>query len=355
MNKLILTFLLLLPVVSVFADNCAVSERKLAIYYSNGMSNDEYDARNSLNAIELKTKSTLQSQGYRVSYDIAYNNNEVWYGQLFEIFRQRQLEQWRLFSRWLSGLAIAPDWFQQAMKNITQSINSLNYVIDTDLQRHVANYKSKIEACQRILIVAHSQGNFYANSAWDQIYGGKIDSDKYEMNRFHNIGLLAVATPAGHVGNQLRTENDHQAITSYVTLSNDWVINTLRVLGYSILPANYTNSHEDADWKHHAFVDSYLNGNMTGSVLLQSIQAIVNKLEVLPFARTTVVSSFLVSVGYQAEAKILEVEFVGIVNNRLYRYYDVPQATYEGFIVADSHGRYFNRHIRPAFTYRRMY
>lgn len=67
--------------------------------------------------------------------------------------------------------------------------------------------------------------------------------------------------------------------------------------------------------------------------------------------RKAVKSSNLLSVGYDHENEVLEVEFH---SGRVYHYYDVSQETYEGLITADSHGRYFNSHIRDEFLYDRV-
>jgi hypothetical protein len=39
----------------------------------------------------------------------------------------------------------------------------------------------------------------------------------------------------------------------------------------------------------------------------------------------------------------LEVE---LQDGTVYQYTDVPEATYQGLMAADSHGRYFNHHVR---------
>jgi hypothetical protein len=202
-----------------------------------------------------------------------------------------------------------------------------------------------------LLIVAHSQGNFYANSAWDSIYGGKIKSDKYEMKNFPNIGLLSVATPAGHVGEWLLNPDDHEPITSYVTLINDWIINTIRIL-YDVLAANYINLNNDLDWKHHSFIDSYLNGDKTGDLIVQKINTKSSNLETLPFHRQNVKSSSLKSIGYLSLSNILEVEFVR--NGSIYRNYDVPEEIYSNLMNAESHGSYFYVNIHSNFSYKKV-
>ncbi len=67
--------------------------------------------------------------------------------------------------------------------------------------------------------------------------------------------------------------------------------------------------------------------------------------------RTPVVSSNLKSVGYNANAKILEIEFH---NGSVYQYYGVPLNVYEGLMKASSHGKFFHAHIRNAYNYKRI-
>ena len=62
-------------------------------------------------------------------------------------------------------------------------------------------------------------------------------------------------------------------------------------------------------------------------------------------------SSALRAVGYDAERRILEIEFQ---NGAVYCYYDVPAEVHLGLMAADSHGRYFNQQIRGAFRYKRI-
>ena len=68
--------------------------------------------------------------------------------------------------------------------------------------------------------------------------------------------------------------------------------------------------------------------------------------------RTSVRSSVLRSVGYDQEQRVLEIEFT---NGAVYQYFDVPAEVYRGLMAAESHGRYFNQHVRSAgYRYQRM-
>lgn len=65
--------------------------------------------------------------------------------------------------------------------------------------------------------------------------------------------------------------------------------------------------------------------------------------------RVRVESSVLASVGF--EAGTLEVEFVG---GSVYRYLDVPAAEHAALMWAESHGTYFNEHIRNEYRFVRL-
>jgi len=59
--------------------------------------------------------------------------------------------------------------------------------------------------------------------------------------------------------------------------------------------------------------------------------------------RTPVSSSSLTSVGYDIENMILEIEFH---SGGIYQYFNVPESKYDGLMSADSHGKYFDAHIK---------
>ncbi len=68
--------------------------------------------------------------------------------------------------------------------------------------------------------------------------------------------------------------------------------------------------------------------------------------------RTPVSSSAIRSVGYDEPRHTLEIEFN---NGDVYEYFDVPEHVFNGLMNADSHGRYFHRHVRSAsYRFRRV-
>ncbi len=68
-------------------------------------------------------------------------------------------------------------------------------------------------------------------------------------------------------------------------------------------------------------------------------------------SRIAVSSSAIRSVGYDQDAQILEIEFIG---GEVYQYFEVPGGVYRGLMTAESHGRYFNKYVKGAgYEYRR--
>ena len=66
---------------------------------------------------------------------------------------------------------------------------------------------------------------------------------------------------------------------------------------------------------------------------------------------STVGSTTLRRVGYDAERQLLQIEFQ---NRSIYQYFDVPMAVYEELLHAPSKGTYFNQSIRPKFDFARV-
>lgn len=61
--------------------------------------------------------------------------------------------------------------------------------------------------------------------------------------------------------------------------------------------------------------------------------------------RTSVTSSVIASIGYDAASQVLEIEFR---SGRVYQYFAVPEHVHSGLMGTESHGSYFDTHIRDA-------
>ncbi|MEP7162457.1 MAG: hypothetical protein ABI747_01700 [Candidatus Moraniibacteriota bacterium] len=134
------------------------------------------------------------------------------------------------------------------------------------LQGHIDDYKSYIRDGWKVVVVSHSQGNFFANEARASL----SDTEKQAL------AIVAVATPDNHV--EGRTPPD----AFHVTLFEDNVIELVRQLGLitPLGPTLHTSSPEPTT-TGHMFVDSYLYPLSSSEVTIaiyirQTIQALTN-------------------------------------------------------------------------------
>ena len=67
--------------------------------------------------------------------------------------------------------------------------------------------------------------------------------------------------------------------------------------------------------------------------------------------RKAVRSTNVASVGYDAKARVLEIEFK---SGGVYRYSGVPEKRYQSLMKASAIGSYFIREIKPWYTCRKI-
>ncbi|WP_111453552.1 KTSC domain-containing protein [Pseudomonas sp. URMO17WK12:I6] len=67
--------------------------------------------------------------------------------------------------------------------------------------------------------------------------------------------------------------------------------------------------------------------------------------------RIPVVSSNILSVGYDPESEVLEIEFN---NHAIYQYFDINERIYEGLIGAASVGGYFASCIKGVYRFSKV-
>jgi KTSC domain len=67
--------------------------------------------------------------------------------------------------------------------------------------------------------------------------------------------------------------------------------------------------------------------------------------------RQIIISAGLKSVGYDAVARVLEVE---LQSGPINRYFEVPVSVYDALMSAPSKSRYFNDHVQGKYEYRQI-
>lgn len=246
-------------------DNSALTTEKRAIVYSNGMFTSPVQAANNLNTVRRSFQYTANTS----KFYLAYNQSEDVLNQVAEVAAQHLKQQNNLTER--------QAWFQFAYKSLLPhlynvlentetaiaSINEASYVNDVDLNSHINQYYLPLlQDEHKVVILSHSQGNFYANRAWNTIASMTNGS---ELTK--GLGIVGVADVASYVaGNGLHTTN-----------SNDLIVKAVRLLsGSQPLPANVTHPLTSKDLLGHGLSEIYLNDDLDARHIKAKLQADVN-------------------------------------------------------------------------------
>lgn len=225
------TISVLVPSTSV-AINCR--DDSTALYFGNGMSNSQLGAEDSA--------AELQKHLHRDGIKISYNANEFFLREFLQAAHQKEEEYGRRFWQYLRNLSRAPEAFRKLARSIAVAADSGRYIVDADLQRHVASYLDQIQRGGRVIVVAHSQGNFYANSSWYLV--GEHPSSQGRM------ALVGAAVPTSEVAGG----------GAYTTHIGDLYMRALQV--FDALPANDVS--RTLTTEGHEFVEQYLAGDKSG-------------------------------------------------------------------------------------------
>ncbi|MDR2905989.1 MAG: hypothetical protein LBU73_08560 [Helicobacteraceae bacterium] len=224
------------------------------IYYFNGIMNTNEDADDGKRFIASIYNDKYKGQKKetyihdKLEFETAYNFSFGFVYDLVEVFSQKyaekagksitmaqanevmkkcQQERWIKSDPRCLDYVKMKDEIKEEMKNLMgrygfKDIESLNTSI------LMQNVKNSLEKGERVIIVAHSQGNIFANYVL------------FEMQKEYpnQIGMIGVASAAG-----LKSNKNYY----YVTANDDLVINALRAYnwllsaGLEILPSNVNN------------------------------------------------------------------------------------------------------------------
>jgi len=239
----------------------ACGEGDTTIYFGNGVWNDFAGAQQSLDTLIIAVKGFLPpSELNTVSFSLAFNPSEGQLADLWEAVRQDIQTDFSRFLRILGGIELMPDFFQNALRNRVAQADRDAVLNNSVLQRHVNHYQREILEGNKVVLVAHSQGNFYANQAY-------VNLSPDEQRSF---GIVAVATPDGFIAGN----------GPYTTSIKDTVIDAyILLVGPAKFP-NINNPFNGDDKSGHMFTTSYLRTDFPSrNVILGNIRSVRNALE----------------------------------------------------------------------------
>lgn len=228
------------------------SDKITNVYFANGVGTAKDDADAFLIDMRIAYDAQFRTieENSEYTWSTAYNYTQGYLTDVIQVFQQKMEEQgvvgissyevYQLIAAGLSNDAIRTylaakvsdstlieyftdellEWLAESMLEI--HVNALNDRLLVNSE-HVGIYEANLLAGERVLILAHSQGNLFTNEAIAQVRANQTE-------RADSISYFGVATPASS------TTGDAQ----YVTANDDVIINGLRIFE-DVLPSNLDN------------------------------------------------------------------------------------------------------------------
>lgn len=248
MRKFLIILLGFIPFIAD-AQTCndPLSPISTRVYFVNGMNANSTSRGQSTNTVANLLGS---------SYDVALstNNNDKGLDLLLELSREK-LNEPSQFWEYLANINSAPTWYKEYFYDYLEDYANAEYSVDRDLRLMVDQYLRDLRSGKKIILVAHSQGNFYANNAVQYI------SQTYPQYS-DSMSIVAVGTPAARVLGSGR----------WHTNALDVVIEGVRAFTTNgVLQSNFVQ-YTPQDISHHSFRGSYIPAR--GPLIKQDVMAL---------------------------------------------------------------------------------
>ena len=220
--------------------------RVTEVFFINGIGNDRTKAEKHVKKIE-KAYASYKELGYR--FTLLYNSNMG--SDLVELVKQKRREEDPSFDEketvhgileWMSGdeEEIDPEVLAEAIAKSPDKLDSAQASLEKEV-------KASLKEGNRVVLIAHSQGNLFANGILQSI------SDKYQ----ESIGMIGIASTVST--NTVLINSVYGKGYPYVTLMDDKVINNLRGK-FTVLPANTSNT--SSTLTNHSFQKAYFKDGL---------------------------------------------------------------------------------------------
>ena len=224
------------------AENIEAScDQELYIIHGNGMFTSEAQAEANLMVLQQKVEwfwgPLLVKE--KLKFEVAYNNDVNLVEDFYEVYTQWSGEGKSQFWAMLAGLEHMPEFLQEAFLAASTGIIESLLVSNPNVQEHVAMYNKLLKQGNKVMLVPHSQGNFFGNIA----YVG-LDEEYKE-----GFLITQTASPASYIASDPTNSR-------YTTIEEDLFMKYVP----DKLPANIVNFSgvEKPEWTGHSFIDSYL-------------------------------------------------------------------------------------------------
>lgn len=252
------------------------ADNATSFYFANGVGTSDFDAlitsRDFQNAYESELLTLHDNASYK--WSASYNYTQGQFTDVVQVLQQKFNEDgasevggFLIYNAIRTGIdndtirsiigalfdpshvgLFTDEYLDSVAEIMTQaSVDALSD-LGTVSAEQVTTYEADLVSGKRVLILAHSQGNLFTNSAIEEI-------TERQPQRADSIAYFGVASPASYTA----------ANASYVTADDDRVINLLRTTE-NVLPANLDNDPgvlgDNRSWTNHYMIQDYFEASL---------------------------------------------------------------------------------------------
>lgn len=352
-TKTLLLSFLLLSSQHIFA-SCESRVDSIQTLYVNGMFTDAYQAKSNTHSIESHIRNNLPF--FEPHTHLVHNKSEPLLLQIFEVIRQKY-EDRKSSKAIIEFINNDPDFLDDLVSHarvqeFLQEIRLMYQFSENDEDGKALIYKAKnlLDNCGRLILITHSQGNFYGNMAVNHLYSEYRFPSGYPLHEYPMLGNMQIASPVDLPGGAISLI--YPKVIGHITNKNDVIMSLVRnTIG--AVAANYDSGPIKGDWSGHSLELSYLEEEGQSAYISTSLSKIAEGMLPYPMhnQETEFISSALSGYGYSYINHLLDIQFT---DKSIYRYSEVPIETVEGLWGAEAVGTYFNKSIRNKFAYKRI-
>ena len=352
--KLIHALLTTILIITTFkaAANCESNVDNIQTLYINGMFTPFDEEQANRDAITQFIVENLAADGFNNSTEFVHNDSEWILEQALQVLRQKveDNESTEAIFEFINSDSGFLDSLTDT-EQVQDYLQSIQYAYDfsaneEDAQAAISMTEDMLDSCSRLVLITHSQGNFYANVVMHSIYSNYDFPNGYPITDYPMLGNMQIASPVNYPGGAISLI--YPQIIGHITNNNDLIMDLVRnTMGAT--DSNYESEKKSGDFSGHGLEVAYLKSDGQDAVISSELRRIAYGLVPYPMqAQIPVTSSAINSFGHSSISSVLDVEFN---SGSVYRYDGVSAHTANGLNSAPSTGAYFNTHIRGKYPY----
>ena len=240
---LFVIFFLLAAPVAFGNTQCIAPTAKTNIYFGNGINTTIISARSSLSRLRKELGEDMN--GEQLEYALAYNETNGMVLDLIQASEQQAIQINSQLMLWLNAAGLAPDWFSIWYENY---LSHRTTVIAEEVINHANYYLNDILGGKKVIVVSHSQGNFYVNEA-KQLLARQLPADKIS-----SFAIFGVAVPSDNIGG---------GRSPYLTNHRDFIQNVPLSLptNWKLNRSDRTDAEDVSPIQAHLFNKTYISGD----------------------------------------------------------------------------------------------